>query len=245
MKILVLSDCHSNVDALNAVWEKESDCDIILFAGDMVDFGFYPKETVRWFMERKDKLFAVRGNHDEWILDNRGSWDVKDPPKSFQDVTFSRLGEEEYQFLSEIPHETTFTIEDTDYYMCHTTDELTDEIFYPEIQLGNLNMRNFFLERFSKKFPQSNAPKKVIVYGHSHLQWAASAGENCMILNPGSLSYRFGSFEPVRCADYTVLENGSVSMRHVNFDTSALLEQAKTLDEDAANLARAFYRIGE
>ena len=99
MKILVLSDCHSNVDALNAVWEKESDCDIILFAGDMVDFGFYPKETVRWFMERKDKLFAVRGNHDEWILDNRGSWDVKDPPKSFQDVTFSRLGEEEYQFL--------------------------------------------------------------------------------------------------------------------------------------------------
>ena len=71
MKLLIISDTHGNVDSLRAVWEKESDADCIIFAGDMVDFGFNPKETVDWFIDHRDILFAVLGNHDEAILKNR------------------------------------------------------------------------------------------------------------------------------------------------------------------------------
>lgn len=241
MKILVLSDCHSNIDALNAVWAKEGDSDIILFAGDMVDYGFFPKETVQWFMERKDRLFAVRGNHDEWILEHRSDWVNDGERKNFQDVTFSQLGEEEYAFLASLPHEITFTLEDTDYYMCHTADELAKDDFYPEMQLPSLNMRGFFRERFSKKFPEAASAKKMIVYGHSHLQWATSVGENSTFLNPGSLSYRFGTLWPVRGADYIVLENGSIRFGHVNVDTEKLLSLAEGFSENAANLAHQFY----
>ncbi len=243
MKLLVMSDCHANIDALQAVWAKEGDCDYILFAGDMVDFGLHPKETVQWFRQRKDKLFAVRGNHDEWILAHRDDPKPEGEPQNFQQLTFSQLTDEDYDFLAAIPHEITFTLGDTDFYMCHTTDELTQEIFYPEIQLGNLQMRSFFEERWQKKVSQSKATNRVIVYGHSHLQWAASAGKNCTILNPGSLSYRFGSFEEVRCADYIVIENGNMGLRHLDFDTRHLYRQGSSFaDSEAARLARAFYR---
>ena len=39
MKVLIISDIHANMDALNAVWARESDADAILCAGDVVDWG--------------------------------------------------------------------------------------------------------------------------------------------------------------------------------------------------------------
>ncbi len=243
MKLLILSDCHANVDALHAVWEKEKDCDYILFLGDMVDYGLNPKETVRWFMDRKDQLFAVRGNHDEWILTHRDDPKPKEPLTNFQTLTFSCLGQEEYDFLASLPHETAFTLGNMDVYMCHTPDELSDEVFFAEQQMSNLQMAGFVEERFATKYPQGQSDQKLLLYGHSHLQWAASAGQGRWIANPGSLSYRFGTFEPVRCADYMVWQDGDFGLRHVNFDTTHLYHQGQQFtDPEAARLARAFYR---
>ena len=246
MKLLILSDCHANLDSLNAVWSRENDCDYIIFAGDMIDFGFHPRETVHWFMERKDRLFAVRGNHDEEILAHR--YDPVShvtPPGNFQELTYQQMTEEEYDFLQALPHERCFTLGDTDFYLCHTADELTPdgEVCYAEQRLADHSARAFLLERFASKFPGACAPKKCMVYGHSHLQWAASAGPNNMILNPGSLSYHFGSFEPVRCADYIVLEDGAGFLKHMDFDTQHLYNRAGSFsDPEAARLARAFFR---
>ncbi len=243
MKLLILSDCHANIHALNAVWAKESDCDYILFLGDMVDYGFYPKETVRWFMDRKEKLFAVRGNHDEWILEHKDEPHPENPMTNFQSHTFAQLGQEEYDFLASLPHETTFTLGDMDFYMCHTPDELTDEVFFVEQQLGTVQAAAFFEERFGTKFPQAQSPKKMLLYGHSHLQWVMSAGENRWIANPGSLSYRFYSYEPIRCADYMVWQDGDFGLRHVDFDTTRLFAKATEFENpEATRLAKAFYR---
>ncbi|MBR4868952.1 MAG: metallophosphoesterase family protein, partial [Clostridia bacterium] len=240
---LILSDCHANIDALHAVWEKEKDCDYILFLGDMVDFGFYPKETVRWFIERKEKLFAVRGNHDEWILEHKNDLHSANPTADFQALTFAALSDEEYDFLASLPHEATFTLEDMDFYMCHTPDELTNDVFYVEQQLGNVQTVSFFEERFATKFPDASSPKRMILYGHSHLQWVMSAGENRWMANPGSLSYRFFSYEPIRCADYIVWQDGDFGLRHVNFNTTHLYEQAQRFENhEATRLAKAFYR---
>lgn len=242
MKLLILSDCHANADALRAVWEKEKDSDAILFAGDMLDFGFSPKETVRWFMEHRDRLYAVLGNHDEALLARRGE-QVTDPYENFQKLNLSGLGEEEWEFLASLPHELTVTLGDTDFYICHMADELSADDCYVEGQLPTRGIRALFLERYAKKFPDSEAPNKVIVYGHSHQQWVLSAGERAQIINPGSLSYHFGSFEPVRCADYLVLEDGSYSLRHLNFDTEHLYALAERFkDPEHARLARAFFR---
>ncbi len=44
MKTLIISDVHSNIAALEAIWSREQDADRVLCAGDVVDYGPYPAD---------------------------------------------------------------------------------------------------------------------------------------------------------------------------------------------------------
>ena len=46
MKVLVISDVHSNVWALREVLRAEQGFDLLVCAGDYVDYGIAPKETI-------------------------------------------------------------------------------------------------------------------------------------------------------------------------------------------------------
>lgn len=63
MRILVLSDVHSNLQALNAVLDAAPACDAVWNLGDVVGYGANPNEAI----ERVRELSAVsvRGNHDK------------------------------------------------------------------------------------------------------------------------------------------------------------------------------------
>lgn len=220
MKLLILSDSHSNANALQAIWQKVHDSDYILFAGDMVDCGIFPKETVQWFMKHRKHLYAIKGNHDELILSLRNQPRIKTNSvySDSHQFTVAQLSEEELDFLESLPREITFTIGDTDFYMCHTTDEFSTDVYLVEKQLSGCKLAPFFAERFASKFPDASSKKRVIIYGHSHLLWAASAGENCTVINPGSVSHQFiGGATPVRCAEYMVLEDGKISLCHADY----------------------------
>jgi len=43
MKILIISDIHGNITALDAINEK---ADLVLCLGDVVNYGPYPKECI-------------------------------------------------------------------------------------------------------------------------------------------------------------------------------------------------------
>jgi len=62
MKLLILSDIHGNLPALEAVLGAEPDFDAVAFCGDVVDYGPRPVECLRWVAEHA--RFRVRGNHD-------------------------------------------------------------------------------------------------------------------------------------------------------------------------------------
>ncbi len=66
MKTLIVSDIHSNIYALEAIWKYENDSDIVYCAGDLVDYGPYPKEVLDWV--RSHNVHCVQGNHDRWIV---------------------------------------------------------------------------------------------------------------------------------------------------------------------------------
>ena len=64
MRYLVLSDLHSNIEALHAVLRTAKGAyDEIVCCGDIVGYGPDPDAVVDWV--RDHAAFAVRGNHDK------------------------------------------------------------------------------------------------------------------------------------------------------------------------------------
>ena len=60
MKIVIVSDIHANLAALEALPERNFDQ--LWCIGDLVDYGPRPHEVVQWVKRNAD--LAVRGNHD-------------------------------------------------------------------------------------------------------------------------------------------------------------------------------------
>ena len=63
MKVIVLSDVHANIWALDAVLEQEREYDLLCFAGDMIDYGTAPAEVIERF-QSCSRAVLVKGNHD-------------------------------------------------------------------------------------------------------------------------------------------------------------------------------------
>ena len=69
MKLALLSDIHSNLEALDAVLEALPEVDRILVLGDIVGYGPDPNAVIERL--RSVQARAVRGNHDQAMLDPR------------------------------------------------------------------------------------------------------------------------------------------------------------------------------
>jgi 3',5'-cyclic AMP phosphodiesterase CpdA len=75
-RIAILSDVHADVhaltDALAAI--DRMHCDAVVCAGDVVDFGLFPDETIALLAARM--IPTVRGNHDRWATagEHRSAW---------------------------------------------------------------------------------------------------------------------------------------------------------------------------
>ena len=65
--IALISDIHSNVEALTAVYEdmQAFDVDEVYCLGDVIGYGPDPRETL---MRMKDVSFILMGNHEEGLL---------------------------------------------------------------------------------------------------------------------------------------------------------------------------------
>ena len=71
----------------------------------MLDSGLFPHETVSWFMEHRNRLFAVRGNHDELILSlrNKPLTKTNGVYENSHQFTVSLLSDEKLDFLESLP----------------------------------------------------------------------------------------------------------------------------------------------
>ncbi|HEX3548897.1 MAG TPA: metallophosphoesterase family protein [Candidatus Elarobacter sp.] len=70
MRYAVVSDVHSNIEALDAVFSTLREDDALLCLGDIVGYGPNPNECVEQIRERATA--TVLGNHDVAAIDNFG-----------------------------------------------------------------------------------------------------------------------------------------------------------------------------
>lgn len=154
MRIALISDIHSNLEALESVLEQLSreGVEYILNLGDLVGYNASPIECLALLRSRPD-IQNLAGNHDLAVLEpeRAQSFNII----AYQALIWSReqVPEEEVQFLRELP----LTLAGSGFWACHGTPTSPDTyIAY-----------HFQGKRVLKALSQS-PDTRVCFFGHTH-----------------------------------------------------------------------------
>ena len=102
MRILVLSDIHANLEALEACLGAAPEHDLVFNLGDIVGYGANPNEVIARVRELGETF--VRGNHDK-ACSGLISLDGFNPVAGLAAIwTQQRLTQENKEFLQHLPH---------------------------------------------------------------------------------------------------------------------------------------------
>ena len=170
MRALIVSDIHSNLQALRSVLSDAGRFDLAINAGDTVGYGPHPNECVRTV----DSFKSVAGNHDYALI----TGDTSDfNPLAAEAVSINRrLVDGKARFwLENLPMKKKFSIEDVEVAVVHGSprDSLNEYVFPAEAEM----LAEDFLV-------QTGAD--LLVLGHTHIPYITRSNRG-IIVNPGSV----------------------------------------------------------
>ena len=117
MKVAIISDIHSNLNALRTVWKHIlcQKCERIYCLGDIVGYG--PKPLECWKAIKEISVGIVKGNHEDCVCTPSKEENIN--LYAIEGVRFSRshLPDEVINKIRLLP--TKLTIEDLDLTICH------------------------------------------------------------------------------------------------------------------------------
>ena len=224
MRILVISDIHSNSVALEAIREK---FDICFCLGDLVDYGPVPANCVQWIIDNKAEV--VRGNHDHGTAHSVavvGDTGFRYLTSVTRPLQWSALDTNQRKFLARLPITKRVVVDGVRYLLVHGTPRDP-------------------LDEYLRKDPAAWAEQvkdlevDVVCVGHSHLQFDLDAG-GVRILNPGSVGLPRDS-DPR--AAYAIIENGkiqNIQLKRIPYDIQKAIAMNDALP--LPDEAKAMYR---
>ncbi|MCC5844307.1 MAG: metallophosphoesterase family protein [Verrucomicrobia bacterium] len=228
MKILLISDIHSNIQALEAVLAAEADADAVYCAGDLVDYGPFPREVIDLVRERN--IPCVSGNHDEEVVElakNRETWaDMRPQDRHWVHQNAEALDAGDIAFLDALPESVEFTADGHYYHMRHRGAK-----GYELIQL---------LSRFEALWSAGQSPDRRpeqtarVIVGHTHIQAVHYLAADRLWLNPGSTSYRPArkNFHLPRYAEYMTVVQGEIRFHRLDYDCRKTFLHTRDLELD-------------
>ncbi|HUI31590.1 MAG TPA: metallophosphoesterase family protein [Candidatus Acidoferrales bacterium] len=104
MKFAVISDIHSNFEALVAVLREigKKKVDEIICLGDIVGYGANPDEVVE--LVRNEVKYSVRGNHDDALFSDETFLALNSYAKSAITYTAEIVSDKNKEWLKELPN---------------------------------------------------------------------------------------------------------------------------------------------
>lgn len=162
-KIAIISDVHSNIDALNLVLKdiEKRNVDRIICLGDIVTKYFYPAETVDAIKENCD--IVIKGNCDDFVVKN-------------ENYKFARnkLGLDRIEFLDSLPTHEQLLINKQLVNLYHSNPKSLDSMFNPLFNHNDLTrykdnsiQKNEYEKMFIDEKPQTT------IVGHTHNHYIA------------------------------------------------------------------------
>ena len=220
MRILVISDVHSNREALSAVMAAEPSFDFLVFAGDIVDYGTDPVFTIDFFRTLSSPSAIVRGNHDDHLIRVYRSGEYKEAKgEDFKWIHHNclRLDDMRVSYLEGLPYHLSFSADGYDYLVQHQYDDRYGVIESPYA------FDNYWEENWNGQ--SCGSGRRRMIFGHSHRQCRHLLSGDREWLNPGSLSYRRPD-DPDKSAQYIVIDGGAVSFCSCPYDRSVQKAEA-------------------
>ena len=195
MRILIVSDIHANLEALQAVLAERRDELWVL--GDLVNYGPNPSEVID--LIRLNASLVVQGNHDYAVgtgSDPQCSNAFREIAREMQNYTEPLLSVDQRAFLRGLPQTAARTVDGYQFFLCHATP--TEPLFkYCPAELA----------QWASEIRGSQAD--IVLAGHTHLPFTMRL-EKQRIVNPGSVGQpKHGS--PMAC--YALWEDGRLSLQ--------------------------------
>jgi predicted phosphodiesterase len=203
----LLYDIHGNLPALEAVIAdaQAAGAQQFILGGDYALAGAWPQETVK----RLDKLRGprIRGNTDRWLEDPS---DAPGDEMMHRAIEYCRkqLGGKWTEKLFHLPVQ----MEIDGACVCHASPRSDMLTFMPEATDGDRELL-------------SNSKAEVVIFGHSHLQFAREAAGGHYLVNPGSVGL---PFDGDRRAAYALWDGGrEFELRRVQYDSDTYAAQVR------------------
>lgn len=211
MRIIIISDIHANIVALESVMTKVKvhRPDVILCLGDLVGYGPHPNEVVEYI--RNSNIVCTLGGADERLAydfarDKRPRAGVADKTLEW---TRTVIEEHNLAFLRNLPIQARVNTPFGRLRFFHASIDTTQRT----VRLGN--------DPIAEKYFKSHRAK-IIAYGKTHVPQIRK-GPFGVVVNPGSVGLSLNG-EPG--ADYAVLDitadKVSVEMDKVEYDFAAV-----------------------
>lgn len=207
MKILVISDIHGNLTALEAVCEK---ADMVFCLGDIVNYGPYPKECIKTIRDMTDK--AVRGNHDNAVgrdVDCGCSVKYKELSDTGKIFTKTVLNGREKVFLQNLPVTLNIKFGGIKFLLSHGS---PGGDLYKYLRPDGSDRE---LEAELK-----DVIADVVFVGHTHLPMIRKI-RNMTIVNPGSVGQ---PRDGIPMASYAVWEDGRIEIKRVSYNIETTIK---------------------
>jgi putative phosphoesterase len=204
MKIGILSDIHGDLEPLNAAltYLQRERVDLIVCAGDLVDFGLYNDEVVERIYDLG--IPCVQGNHDRLSEERQALRRAQIE----NGMRVKLLKDETIQRLIHLPTQLRYTWEGVSVLLVHTNPWESDTDYIAEKSMPALLRRVV-----------ETSEADITIVGHTHAPIRIEV-EDKLILNPGSVSINYTCLYGT-CG---VLSLPSREFRILNLDTGEWVE---------------------
>lgn len=201
MDVVVISDVHANLVALDAVLDDIDNSSPLVCAGDVVGYNPWPAACIERLRERD--VPTISGNHDRMLTSGRN---FGANPMAQAGIRYARdvCSEDDLAWLEELPVQRTEF--DGRLKLVHGHPDAPDRYTYPEDFGAHLL-----------------GDEDVLVLGHTHIQHVEEFDDG-IVVNPGSVGQPRDR-DPRAAYAVVDLESLDVELRRVEYDVDRVVDE--------------------
>lgn len=216
MRILLIADIHSNLEALQTVLDVPHDRAVCL--GDIVDYGPDPDRCID--LLQKKNIPTIRGNHDNAVafkVDCQCGYKYKHLSVATREYTWEILDRSGIEYLKKLPLLIKEEIDGKRFYLTHASPRSMFEYIKPETPD----------EEIMRMIDEAAVPVEAdfLVIGHSHIAMNRKL-EGLAIINPGSVGQPRDGDTRAGCAIFDT-ETGEIEFLRLEYDIDAVCAKIK------------------